>query len=153
MNIGKFLKNFVFFGSVFYTVISTGFIFIASLLSESQSAMILETDRFMCILLFSFIMSLGSTILRVDEINRVAAVCLHAACYILGFLVFMLLSGTKFAPAIIATAIFAVVYIVSTIICRLISRIGKKAPEAPKIIPENKQISKPDKEYKSQFTK
>ena len=153
MKILKALKNFVFFGATFYTVISTGFILIANLMSDSHAAILLEAEKFMYILLFSFIMSLGSTLLRIDEIGRVAAVISHAACYLIGFFVFVLLCGIKFAPAVIATVIFAVFYTVSTVVCRLISKRHQKKPDAPKIIPEKKKQTKAENTYQSQFTK
>jgi hypothetical protein len=153
MNIKKALKNFVFFGSVIYTAISTGMILLGTAMTDGQYTMMLEADRFLCILLFSFMLSLGSTLLRVDAIPRVTAACLHAACYVLGFFIFMLLCEIKFAPAVIATAVFAVIYAICTVICRAVARSFKKAQNAPKTDAKQVKNSKNKKEYQSQFTK
>ena len=153
MNIKQILKNFVFFGSVIYTVISTVMIFVAMATTDGQYSMILDAERFLYILLFSFILSVGSTILRIDEISRVAAVCLHAACYVVGFFIFVLLCGIKFAPAIIATAVFAGIYSICTIICRAISKSLKKTQNSPNNSKKQAKENKNNTEYISQFTK
>ena len=85
MDIKNFFKNLLFFGSLYYTVITTVLMLIATLLSGDSAALI-ETKRFLLVLLFSFIMGVGSALLRAGIMNRTAASLAHAACYIIGFL-------------------------------------------------------------------
>lgn len=153
MNIRNILQKFIFFGSVIYTVISTGMIILAILMTDAQYSKMLDAKRFLYILLFSFILSLGSTLLRVEEISRVAAVCIHAACYVLGFFIFVILCGIEFAPAVIATVVFAVIYAVFTAICRLVSRSFSKAGNETKQIKKQPKEAKTNNKYTSQFTK
>ena len=152
MNIKKVLKNLVFYGSVYYTAITVAFILVAMMISESDSVKIIDTDRFLLILLFSFMMSLGSTLLQIDRIPRVAAVCLHAACYILGFFVFILLCGGQFAATVIATAVFALFYLIVTIIVNQLRKRTQKKDKAPQIISPTKKDKNNKKEYKNQFS-
>ncbi|MBQ8408334.1 MAG: hypothetical protein IJY39_05660 [Clostridia bacterium] len=152
MDIKKAFKNFIFFGSVYYTVITAVILIIASAMAEEDAIKLIEIDRFLKVLLFSFIMSLGSTLIRIEEVGHVAAVCLHAACYIVGWLIFIILCGGSFAISAISTAVFAVVYVLVSVTIRLIT--GKKGKKAA-VAPSKKQASKPVKEkrggYSSQF--
>ena len=152
MNFGKIFKSFIFFGSVIYTVISTIMIIIATATTDGQYAMMLDAERFLCILLFSFTLSVGSTVWRIDEISRVAATCIHAACYVLGFLIFVILCGVEFTPAVVSTVIFAVIYTVCTVIARLIAKSHKKAPASKKAVSKQAKETK-NTEYKNLFTK
>ena len=157
MDFKKAFKDFIFFGSTYFTAITVVILAVASSLSDAEAVQIIETSQFFKILLFAFLMSLGSTLLRVESIPRVAAVCLHAACYVLGFLLFFILaytgkvneSGTAFALTAIATLLFAIVYVVTTVIVRTFTK--KKAPvkSAPKV--EKKEKPSKKKDYVSQF--
>lgn len=149
MEIKKFFKNLLFFGSVYYTAITTVLILIATLLS-GDSAGLIETKRFLLILLFSFIMALGSAILRAGIMNRTAASLTHAACYILGFLLFVALGGANFAMSVIFTLVFAVIYIAVTLIARLLLKIGTNNPKKP--LTEKSQNTKKSKKEKSTYT-
>lgn len=153
MNIKKFLKNILFFGSVYYTAIATALILIATWL-PGDSATLIETNRFLLILLFSFIMGLGSAILRADIMNRTAASLTHAACYIIGFLLFVALGGAGFSSSVIFTLVFSIVYAVITVIARHLLKIG--TPASPATTKKPTKESKPKKEkstYTNQFLK
>lgn len=150
MNMKKALLNFICFGSVFYTVITTAFLIIATSLAEEEAVKLVEIQQFLKILLFSFILSLGSTLIRIDAIPRIGATLAHAGCYIIGWLIFMALCGANFAVVMISTLIFAIIY---TIVAVLVRKIGKKAP-VTKAIKEasTTQKQKPAKSgYTSQF--
>lgn len=152
MEIKKFLKNLLFFGSVYYTAITSVLIMIASLL-PGDSAPLIETKRFLLILLFSFIMGLGSAILRANVMNRTAASAVHAACYILGFLLFVALSSMDFAVSVIFTLVFAIIYVVVTLIARKLLKIGvSNEKNFSKNTANAKPISKKNKKEKSTYT-
>ena len=154
MNIAKILKNFVFFGCTIYTVLSAGILIFIDLLSYTESQMP-DVGRFLSLLAFSFILSVGSTVLRIDTINRLAACAVHAACYIIGFFIFMMLCQIQFASAIIATAVFAVFYAVITVIIRLVAKVFKKSSKSTPAPAKAKVKAAPKKEntYTSQFSK
>ena len=143
----KALINFICFGSVFYTVITTAFLIIATSLAEDEAVKLVEIQQFLKILLFSFILSLGSTLIRIDAIPRIGAALAHAGCYIFGWLIFMALCGANFAVVMISTLIFAVIY---TVVAVLVRKIGKKAP-APKVI-QTASTTQKQKTTKSGYT-
>ncbi len=152
MEIKKFLKDLLFFGSVYYTAITSVLIMIASLL-PGDSAPLIETKRFLLILLFSFIMGLGSAILRANVMNRTAASAVHAACYILGFLLFVALGNANFPTTVIFTLVFAIIYVVVTLIARKLLKIGvSNEKNASKNTANTKPISKKNKKEKSTYT-
>ena len=150
-NMKKALINFVSFGSIFYTLITTGLLLVASALAEENAVKLIEIDQFLKVLLFSFMLSLGSTLIRVDSIPRTAAFCAHAGCYIVGWIVFVALCGANFAVTVISAAVFAIIYALATFIIRLIGkkkRANDPANKAPVII----KTKKNDKNsYTSQF--
>jgi hypothetical protein len=150
MDIKKLFKDILFFGSLYYTAITTVLIVIASLLSESEATLI-DTKRFLLTLLFSFIMGIGSAVLRADAINHAAARATHAACYILGFLLFIALGGANFSASVIGTLVFAIVYIAVTLIIKLFSISGKSKGKSAN---ENKrpQAHKSNKKEKNTYT-
>lgn len=153
MDIKKFLKNILFFGSVYYTAIATALILIATWL-PGDSATLIETNRFLLILLFSFIMGLGSAILRAGVMNRTAASLMHAACYIIGFLLFVALGGAGFSSSVIFTLVFSIVYAVITVIARHLLKIGTPSSPAPVKKPTKEAKSKKEKStYTNQFLK
>ena len=153
MDIKKFLKNILFFGSVYYTSIATVLILIVTCL-PGDNATLIETDRFLLILLFSFMMGLGSAILRAEIMSRTAASLTHAACYIIGFLLFVALSGAGFSSSVIFTLVFSIVYVVITIIarCALKAKSSTACTSAKK--PAKEAKSKKEKStYTNQFLK
>ncbi len=157
MDIKKFLKDLLFFGSVYYTVITTVLMLIASLL-PGDSAPLIETKRFLLVLLFSFIMGLGSAILRANVMNRTAASLTHAACYVLGFLIFVVLGDANFSTTVIFTLVFAIIYVAVTLIARNLLKIGvsnekklSKNTASPKASP--KKSKKEKSTYTNQFLK
>ncbi len=154
MELKKAFYNFIKAGSVYYTVISGGFLALAAVLSEGDNIKLLETSQFLKILLFSFMMGLGYAVLRIERLNRMASRSLHAGCYILGFLLFAALVGMEFAGIAISTALFAAVYVIVTAIGSLIHRkVNKSLQQASKTpIEKKKRVPKNDG-YQSQFGK
>jgi len=150
MNIKKSVKELLFFGSVYYTALSVAIMLVSLIVSSNGYEKLLEPAQFFKILLFSFVMALGSVIVRTPKIARPLAVCLHCVCYIVGFLVFVLLCGAKFAPSMIFTAIFAFFYaVINLIVARV--RAGAKGEKKPPVR-KAKKTKKSDGGYKSQFS-
>ena len=116
MNDRNSFKFFVSRGAVIYTAISTALIVIALFTAEDASVKILMPKRFLFLLLFSFILALGSTVVKLEKISATAARILHAICYIGGFALLLLLCEMKFAPLMIASLVFAIGYVIITLI-------------------------------------
>lgn len=132
----KPLKIFWIVGASYFTVISA--IMYALSLSNPDQAIV--PKRFLLILLFSFIMGLGTAVSRIDGINKMLGYCLHAAIYIAGFAIFMWLSGEDFVRIAIGTLIFAAIYTVSTVIVRLLYKaFGSKKNASPIASPAPKK--------------
>ena len=162
----KPLKIFWIVGTSYFTVISA--IMYAISLSSPQQA--IEPNRFLLILLLSFIMGLGTAVSRIDGINKILGYCLHAGIYNAGFAIFLWLSGQDFTKVAVGTLIFAAIYTVSTVIVRLlykafgskknVSPIASPAPKKQKLASaesKDKQEKKSGKkatkeEYKNLFS-
>lgn len=165
MEIKKFLKNFVFFGALNNTVISAFFIISAMAMSPSgevvqycntcglpQNGTFIDATRLFAILIFSFIMSVGTAIFRINGISKLLAHISHAACFIVGFLVFLVLCQQEFAKACIGTAIFAIAYVIERAIQMLIEKLLRKSKgNAPTKMDSEK--SQKNNGYVSQFKK
>ena len=153
MKILKAIKDFICYGSVYFTSIAT----VMLLLAADKTDKAPETSRFLLFLMLSFIFALGSTVYRIDGISRPIGVCLHAAIYNLGFLLFMILCDMGFSKSIIATLIFAIIYTAITVIIRLSSRAMKKsgsekAPVSQKSPKNQTNDKKEATEYKNLFS-
>ena len=165
METKKFLKNFFLFGALYNTIISAVLIFAAISMSPSaenvqycatcglpQNGTFLDAGRLFAVLIFAFIMSMGTALFRINGIPKLLAHLAHAACFIVGFLVFMILCQMSFAKACIGTAVFAIGYVivrsVQLLVLKLIRRSGgKQTGNKP-------QSEKPQKSvYVNQFKK
>lgn len=124
----KAVKNFICYGSVYFTAITSFMLILVSDRTDKAP----DTGRFLLFLMLSFIFALGSTLYRIDGISIPLAACLHAAIYNVGFLLFLALGNMGFAGSVIGTLIFAVVYTVITVVYRLISKKLNKPRPAPK---------------------
>jgi hypothetical protein len=100
-------------------------------------------------------MALGSALKKQASLSAPVAQLLHAACYVVGFMIFLVLCNMKFVSVIIATAIFAICYTVVVLIANAGKR--KSAPTPAKQKPQAKTITGKEKskkavEYTSQFS-
>jgi hypothetical protein len=127
MNAKNAIKNFLFFGSLYYTAITAVILFIAITLSHTDTVKVVEANNFFKIMLFSFTMALGSAIFRIDTLPRVWARTIHAACYIIGFLIFVALCGANFALSAISTAVFGLLYVITALI---VGSVKRKLPKS-----------------------
>jgi hypothetical protein len=155
MDIKKTLKGFFSLGAIYYTVISVFIILVGMALSDGGAAKLLVPQQFLYLLLFCYVMALGSTLKKQASLSATVAQLLHAACYILGFMLFLILCNMKFVPVIIATAVFAIFYIVAVLISNAVKK--KSAPAPAKQNTQTKTVTKKEKpkktaEYTSQFS-
>ena len=123
-----FLKR----GAVLYTAISLPLFIILSILS-TESTPPIAPEKFLLVALLAYAMSLGATLYRVEAFSAMVARIIHASCFILGFFAFTFfiladfssenLDLTQdFTSALIATAVFAVLYAATCIITALIKQ-------------------------------
>ena len=155
MDIKRILKGFVSLGAIYYTIISIFIMLIGLALSDGGAAKLLVPQQFLYLLLFCYVMALGSTLKKQASLSATVAQLLHAACYILGFMLFLILCNMKFVPVIIATAVFAIFYTVVALITNATRK--KSAPTPAKQKPQTKTVTKKEKpkktaEYTSQFS-
>ena len=147
MSFFKPLKIFWIVGSAYFTVISA----IMYLVSLSDPNQLLRADRFLLILMLSFIMGSGSALYWACDFNKVLAFCLHAGVYNVGFFLFLWMSGMQFVAVIVGTLILATVYTIATIVARLLYKAfrpeKKDATVAP--LPQKKHKNSAPSEKKS----
>ena len=124
MSFLKPIKTFWIVGASYFTAITVTLCVIYSAVTDI--ARYFDPSHILLILMLSFIMALGSAVYRVDELNRTAAICLHAVIYVLGFVAFFWASGFDFTGIVVGTLILTVVYAAATVTVRLIERAFKK---------------------------
>ena len=151
MNEKNLFKFFVSRGAIIYTALSTALIVTALFIAEDASMKILMPKRFLFLILFSFILALGSTFLRMESISSVWARVWHATCFIGGFLLFLILCEVKFAPTIISGLIFGVIYVIIAIISTKKISSSVKKNDSPDTKHEKKKSRKREVEYTPMF--
>ncbi len=113
-------KYFISCGAVIYTAISALFFIIEIRISNGAAAVFqLDPQRFLYLLLFSYVISLGNTLFKLESLSSTTRRLLHAASYIFGLLAFLTLSGLKFYAAMIISAVFALFYVLVVFIYSL----------------------------------
>ena len=136
----SFLKFLAARGAIIYTAISTVLITFALFLAEDASTKILVPKRFLFLLIFSYILALGSAFFKSGFLPDLWARLVHALCFIGGFVLFMILCQIKFAPLVISSAIFAFVYVAVTLISSHKRSKSEGSPSATKASsPKNKK--------------
>ena len=130
MNGKDFFKTFISRGAVIYTVFSVFLLLVSLTLSNESASQYLDAKSFLHIALFSYTLSLGSTLFASGYFSAPISRLIHALCCNLGFFVFMLLQNVKFANAIIAAVVLAVIYTAVTVITNLFRKkfTNKKSP-------------------------
>ncbi len=164
MNAKEFFKKFISHGAVLYTVFSVFLLLISLMLSEQTASKFLQAKDFLYIALYSYILSLGSTLFASGYFSVPVSRLIHAICYNLGFLSFLLLREMKFSTAVILTVIFAVIYTAAAFITSLIIKktrtsnqrsttkgTGRETPSAKKGSGSKAQRSK-NNTYESRFS-
>lgn len=158
MNTKQLIKHFISRGAVIYSAGSILIMLISLAMSDTSASQILNPALFLYYAIFSYILSLGSTLFVSGYFPSYVAGIIHAVCFNVGFFVFVLLCGVEFAFAIIFTLIFAVIYticrVVGTLIRKKTKSNGKQINAAqPKQSGKQKKASKPtDNTYKNRFS-
>lgn len=148
------LKKIINLGAIYYTAISAVLLIFGLVFGEA-GAVLLTPSRFITILLFSFVMSVGSYFKYGNIVNKTAGGIIHAVCYIGGFFFCVLLpSNSKFSFVVIAIVLFSIGYIA---VCTVKASLSKKKGSSQKSQKKKKEISKKenkssDTEYKSMFS-
>lgn len=110
MNAKKYITHLVCFTSVAYTVLSLAVVISGLSLPESTYATIGEPIRFLHLLLFSFVLAVGSTVKKIGSITSIVSEIINALCVIGGSFAFLLLGGTEFYIASVASIAIAAIY-------------------------------------------
>lgn len=162
----KALKNFFLYGALYNTVISLPFILYAVVNSSGAAPNVCQTcgvetgavhlagDRLLSIMMLAFIMAAGTAVIHIAGISKTVAIITHAACFNVGFLIFMAVCGSGFSKSVIATVIFAVIYVIERVVQSAISKAIKKnsKPAAKSAKAPTKNDKNEKKLYTSQFS-
>ncbi|MGM9644478.1 MAG: hypothetical protein ACI3X1_05265 [Eubacteriales bacterium] len=158
MNTTEFIKKFICRGAVIYTAGSILIMLISLAMSDTSASQILNPALFLYYAIFSYILSLGSTLFVSGYFPSYVAGIIHAVCFNVGFFVFVLLCGVEFAFAVIFTLVFAAIYT----ICRVIGTLIRKKTQSngkhiktaqPKQSVKQTKASKPtESTYKNRFS-
>ena len=123
------LKRIINLGAVYFTAISGVLLIFAWMFGESFS--MLEPSKFLFIMLFSFVCSLGTAINESELMGHVANRVCHAICYIGGFFFCIILPYKKgFTFAVISLALFSAGYAAVCIIKSIVSRRYEKSKKS-----------------------
>ena len=158
MNTKQLLKHFISRGAVIYTAGSILIMLISLAMSDTSASQILNPALFLFYAIFSYILSLGSTLFVSGYFPSYVAGIIHAVCFNVGFFIFVLLCGVEFAFAIIFTLIFAVIYTICRVIGTLIRRKtqlnGKKimAPRQKQDVRQTNASKPTGNTYKNRFS-
>ena len=161
MNAKDLFKRFISRGAVIYTAGSLFILLFSLILPESSAAKILSPTPFLFFAIYAYIISLGSTLYVSGKFSSPIARLIHAACYNVGFLLFVIFCSMEFAYAAIFTAVFAIIYTASVIIAGRFKKSAKKTnaqnssnvkPINTKPVKAKNEKSKPESTYQSRFS-
>lgn len=158
MNTKQLIKHFISRGAVIYTAGSILIMLISLAMSDTSASQILNPALFLYYALFSYILSLGSTLFVSGYFPSYVAGIIHAVCFNLGFLFFVLLCNVEFSFAVVFTLIFAVIYTICRVIATLIRRKSQSKGKQVKTIHsiqsgKQTKASKPtENTYKNRFS-
>ena len=152
MNFKKLFLSFISLGSIYYTIMSFAILVVTHVITTENSNPIIETGQFLNLLLFAFIMSLGSALKQTSSFYLPIRYALHALCFVGGFLLFVLVGGIEFSKAIIATVIFAALYILAQVITNLIKNGNRSKKVTSPTIKKTPSKKQKNTEYTSMFS-
>ncbi|MBR3879219.1 MAG: hypothetical protein IKJ24_03745 [Clostridia bacterium] len=157
MNAKDLFKRFITRGAVIYTAGSLFILLFSLMLPENSAAKILSPTPFLFFAIFAYILSLGSALYASGRFYAPIARLIHAACYNLGFLCFLIFCSVEFAYAAIFTAVFAIIYTASVLIAgsfkkKLKATTDHKQTAVAKPEKVKKAKSKPETTYTSRFS-
>ena len=143
---------FISLGAIIYTVGSALIFIIASLLDEGSASSILAPTPFLFYLGFAYVISLGSTIMRIEKIPSPIRRVIHASAYIIGSFAFLLLCSMEFSSAVILSALIGVIYAAVFVIRMLITNKGLKLSPAVSKEPRTSSKKNVQKDKKPEYT-
>ncbi len=162
MNVKIFFKRLISHGAVLYTVFSVFLLLLSLMLSDESASKFLKAEDFLYIALFSYILSLGSTMFASGYFSAPLSRLVHAVCYNIGFFIFLVLRDMQFTYVVILTAIFAVIYTIAAIITNVVigkTNRSKTNTEKPSCVERSGKKSEKEKPqssksstYKSRFS-
>ena len=124
------IKYFLLCGAALFTALSGAILIVLSILTGQSSGVGIEPLRFLLVLAFCYLLSLGNTVRKVSSIPVALGRAIHAVCYVGGFLGFLLLFEVQPSTAAILTLIFAFIYAPIVIISAMRSK-GKAKVKSP----------------------
>ncbi len=110
MEAKKLFKYFLLCGSAYFTAICGSILVVLAILTSGTVNAGIEPSQLLLTIPFCFTLSLGSTVRRASAVPNHIGWIINAVCYIGGFLLFLVLCGVNFAPAVIASVIFSCIY-------------------------------------------
>lgn len=144
------LNFFIARGAILYTCFS-GIYFIISIFANNLKP--LEPRQFLSLLLFSYILSVGSTVYRYENISRIAKRCWHAAFFIGGFVIFLALCQVILKSILIATVVYVIIYAIFAVFAEVRCTKCASAPTKKEASAKKDALAKKSKqEYVSIFS-
>ena len=113
------IKYFFSCGAIIYTAGSALILSVSLLLANNPESTVIVPKPFLLYLAFSYIISLGNTLFKIEKIPSVARRIIHFSSYVIALFAFLMLCGMRFEVAIIASVALGVIYIISIIITKL----------------------------------
>ena len=155
MKVKDLIKYFFSCGAIIYTIGSTLILLISLMLASNPDASVIVPKPFLLYLAFSYTISLGNTIFKIEKISSIARRIIHFLMYVIALFAFLMLCGVQFASSVIASAVLAVIYVVVILITKLSKgglKIESKKPE--KTVKEAKKPKKTNNAstYTSRFS-
>ena len=107
--------------------------------------------------MFCYIMSLGSSLRRIDTISKALGWVLNASCYVLGFFIFLLCLKMSLPSALILVVAFIPIYAIAAVSVALYERRGASVKKAKPVhkgaVKSKKSKKRKDNEtYTSMFS-
>ena len=162
MNTKKLLKYFAVCGALYYTALSAIIMIINVALLAQDSTKVIVPQQFLYLLLFCYVMSLGSSLRQIDSISKTLGWVLNAACYVPGFFIFLLCLDMPPSSSLILSAVFIPIYAAGAVVTALMERrnarqkntdkksVGKNVVKSRKS--NNRKDRKDNEAYTSMFS-
>ena len=110
MEFKRSIKYFFVCGSAYFTALSGLLLLILAILTNESPNVGVEPSRFLLLLAFCFVMSLGSTVRRAAGVPHTIGWICNAALYVGGCFGFLLAAEFKLETAAIITVLFVCIY-------------------------------------------
>lgn len=151
MKAKQIFKNILFWGALYYTVITALLIVINLLMRGDSAQVVIDPTQFLLVLLFSYIAAGCSRIAAIDTLPRSLGVLISAVGHIGGFFLCLVLpSNTGFTGSVIITLLFAIAYAIVAVTVALVKKRNGTAPQS-NATKKKSPSEKRTQEYKSMF--